>query len=119
MTSPSACGSPRAGAGPATEPAGRSSAKPVLDGQRPRGHSALVYLFTIVPTLALTAAVPLAWGWGLGWADVGLAVGFYLLSGFGVTVGYHRYFTHRAFTATRPLRNACLLYTSPSPRDRS
>ena len=29
-----------------------------------------------------------------------------LVSALGVTVGYHRYFTHRAFKATRPLRNA-------------
>jgi hypothetical protein len=31
----------------------------------------------------LVAAVPLAWGWGLTCLDVGLAVGFYSLSGFG------------------------------------
>ena len=53
-------------------------AKPVLDGVRPRGESALVYVFTLVPMLALVAAVPLAWGWGLSWVDVGVAVGFYL-----------------------------------------
>ncbi len=54
--------------------------------------------------LALLAAVPLVWGWGLSWLDVGLAVGFYLFSGLGVTVGFHRYFTHRAFKAKRGLR---------------
>jgi stearoyl-CoA desaturase (delta-9 desaturase) len=54
--------------------------------------------------LALLAAVPLARDWGLNWLDVGLAVGFYLLSGLGVTVGFHRYFTHRAFKAKRWLR---------------
>jgi stearoyl-CoA desaturase (delta-9 desaturase) len=80
-------------------------AKPVLDGRRPPGESALVYLFTLVPMLALVAAVPMTWGWGLSWLDVGLAVGFYLLSGLGVTVGFHRYFTHRAFKANRVLRN--------------
>ncbi|HVL86299.1 MAG TPA: acyl-CoA desaturase [Pseudonocardia sp.] len=80
-------------------------AKPVLDGRRPTGEAALVYVFTLVPMLALAAAVPLAWGWGLSWLDVGLAVGFYFLSGLGVTVGFHRYFTHRAFKANRGLRN--------------
>jgi stearoyl-CoA desaturase (Delta-9 desaturase) len=80
-------------------------AKPVLDGRQPPGESALVYFFTLLPMLALVAAVPMAWGWGLSWLDVGLAVGFYLLSGFGVTVGFHRYFTHRAFKANRVLRN--------------
>jgi stearoyl-CoA desaturase (delta-9 desaturase) len=83
----------------------RGGAKPVLDGRRPRGESVLVYAFTLIPTLALIAAVPLTWGWGLTWLDVGLAVSFYFLSGLGVTVGYHRHFTHRAFKANRGLRN--------------
>src|SRR5688572_6139062 len=83
----------------------RGGVQPILDGRRPPGESALVYVFTLVPMLALVAAVPLAWGWGLSWLDVALAVGFYLLSGFGVTVGFHRYFTHRAFKANRGLRN--------------
>ncbi|NMH95697.1 acyl-CoA desaturase, partial [Pseudonocardia bannensis] len=43
---------------------------------------------------------------GLGWVDVGLALGFYLVSGLGVTVGFHRYFTHGSFKANRPLRIA-------------
>jgi len=77
----------------------------MIDGWRPPGETALVYTFTLVPMLALVAAVPLAWGWGLSWLDVGLAVGFYYLSGFGVTVGFHRYFTHRAFKVNRGLRN--------------
>jgi len=79
--------------------------KPVLDGQRPRAERLLVGTFTVIPMLALVAAVPLAWGWGLSWTDIGLAAGFYLLSGLGVTVGFHRYFTHRAFKASRGLRN--------------
>ena len=65
--------------------------------------------------LALVAAVPLAWGWGLSWLDVGLAVGFYLVSGFGVTVGFHRYFTHRAFKASRGLRNGLGDRRQPRP----
>jgi stearoyl-CoA desaturase (delta-9 desaturase) len=66
-------------------------------------------VFLIVPFLALIAAVPFAWGWGLGWTDVGIAAGFYIVSSLGVTVGYHRYFTHGAFKAKRPLRIALAL----------
>ncbi|WP_037078017.1 acyl-CoA desaturase [Pseudonocardia spinosispora] len=79
--------------------------RPILDSPRPRAEQLLVGFFTVIPMLALIAAVPLAWGWGLSWLDVGLAVFFYFLSGLGVTVGFHRYFTHRAFTANRGLRN--------------
>ncbi|WP_132427376.1 acyl-CoA desaturase [Pseudonocardia endophytica] len=66
----------------------------------------MVYVFATVPALALVAAVPLAWGWGLSWLDVGLAVVMYVISMLGVTVGFHRYFTHGAFRARRGLRIA-------------
>jgi stearoyl-CoA desaturase (delta-9 desaturase) len=36
--------------------------------------------------------------------DAAIGIPMYVFSGLGVTVGYHRYFTHRAFTANRPLR---------------
>jgi len=87
-------------------PTAKAAAQPVLDGKQPRSESIIVHFFVILPMLALLAAVPLAWGWGLTWLDVGLAVGFYFLSGFGVTAGFHRYFTHRSFKANRGLRNA-------------
>ncbi|GAA3178228.1 acyl-CoA desaturase [Blastococcus jejuensis] len=63
-----------------------------------------LYTFVVVPFVALAAVVPAVWGWGLSWLDVGLAVGFYFFSLLGVTVGYHRYFTHGSFKAARPLR---------------
>ena len=54
----------------------------------------LVAVFVAVPFLALIAAVPLAWGRGLGWHDAVLAIAFYYISGLGISVGLHRYFTH-------------------------
>lgn len=63
-----------------------------------------LYVIVLVPFLALGAVVPAVWGWGLSWLDVGLAVGFYYLSLLGVTVGYHRHFTHASFKSRRPLR---------------
>ncbi len=63
-----------------------------------------IYFFSAVPLLAAAVAVPFAWGWGLTWLDLGLFAGFYLLTGLGVTVGFHRHFTHRAFKANRALR---------------
>ena len=80
--------------------------EPVLAGQKSAGELLLVKLFVVIPALALCAAVPFAWGWGLGWVDVGLAVFFYSLTCLGITVGFHRYFTHGAFTANRGLRIA-------------
>ncbi len=67
----------------------------------PKGTGAriLIAIFVGVPFLALLAAVPLAWGWGLGWHDIVIGGVFYVVSGLGVTVGFHRYFTHRSFKA--------------------
>jgi stearoyl-CoA desaturase (delta-9 desaturase) len=63
-----------------------------------------LYVFVIVPFLALAAIVPAVWGWGLSWTDVTLFVGFYFLTLLGVTVGYHRHFTHGSFKANKTLR---------------
>ena len=78
----------------------------MLSGEKTPFEMFLVKLFAVVPAVALVAAVPLAWGWGLGWADVGIAVFFYTFTSLGVTVGFHRYFTHGAFKANRALRIA-------------
>jgi stearoyl-CoA desaturase (delta-9 desaturase) len=74
----------------------------------------LVGVFVAVPFLALLAAVPLAWGWGLGWHDLVLAVTFYYLSGLGVSVGLHRYFTHGSFKAKRGFKVALAIAGSLS-----
>ena len=61
-------------------------------------------LLVIGPVVALAAAVPLLWGRAVRLSDVILATAFYLVSGFGVTVGYHRLFAHRSFRPARWLK---------------
>jgi stearoyl-CoA desaturase (Delta-9 desaturase) len=87
---------------------------PVIGGRQSRGETALVVAFVVVPLLALIGAVPIAWGWGLGWLDIALAAVFYCVSGLGVTVGFHRYLTHGAFKAKRMLRVALAVAGSMS-----
>jgi len=86
-----------------TRAKGRPETEPEL---KRRSERVLVGVFTAVPFLALAAAVPLAWGWGLTWTDVIIGAVFYVVAGLGITVGYHRYFTHGSFKAKRPLRIA-------------
>jgi len=92
----------------ATKPTPRypSGPKPIVDGEHSRGELVTIRIFLLAPFLALISVVVLVWGWGLSWLDIGIATGFYVVTTLGVTVGYHRYFTHGAFTATRPLRIA-------------
>ena len=69
-------------------------------------------IFITVPLLAVIAAIPVAWGGWLSWVDIGLAFFFYLITAIGITVGYHRYFTHRSFRAGRGVKIALALMGS-------
>jgi len=89
---------------PRTQPLPEIDAKP-----KSNGELILLVVFIVIPLLAVAAAIPFAWGWGMGWSDVAVLVLFYTISGLGITVGFHRYFTHGAFKANRPLRIALAL----------
>ena len=51
---------------------------------------AVTLAIVTVPFGGLAVAVWLAWGHGLRLADVLLAAAFYLVTGLGVTIGFHR-----------------------------
>jgi stearoyl-CoA desaturase (delta-9 desaturase) len=54
------------------------------------------------PFVALAAIAPLAWHTDLlNWSDIAVFALMYVVSGFGITVGYHRLLTHRAFQTHR------------------
>ena len=59
---------------------------------------------TVVPLALLGVAIWLAWGGTLHWQDLVVLLISYILTIVGVTVGYHRLFTHRSFKTSRPLR---------------
>jgi stearoyl-CoA desaturase (delta-9 desaturase) len=61
-------------------------------------------LFIVVPFLAVAAAVPVAWGGWLGWSDVLLFFVMYAVTGHGITVGYHRLFTHKSYKPNRAVK---------------
>ncbi|HEV2889212.1 MAG TPA: acyl-CoA desaturase [Frankiaceae bacterium] len=68
-------------------------------------QTALV-LFVVLPFAAVLASGFVLWGHGIGWVDVLIAVGMLEVAGHGITVGFHRYFTHGSFKAKRPLKIA-------------
>jgi len=79
---------------------------PVVDGRRTAFQHFMIYVFVALPMVALVAAVPLAWGWGVGWHDLVLLGVFHVIAVLGVTVGFHRHFTHKSFKAKPWLRVA-------------
>ena len=58
----------------------------------------LMYLLAVtLPFAGLLTAIGLLWPLGFGWAHLALLLSMYVLTGLGVTVGYHRLFTHKSF----------------------
>ena len=75
------------------------------DTQSRKEQVALAF-FIAVPFVAIAAAIPLAWGGWLSWTDVAIALVMYAISGHGVTVGFHRLFTHKSFKPNRAVKIA-------------
>jgi stearoyl-CoA desaturase (delta-9 desaturase) len=63
-------------------------------------------LVTVVPFLALGLVAWQAWESLLHWHDFVVFAIVYVLTGLGITVGFHRHFTHRAFATSKPVRAA-------------
>jgi len=64
-------------------------------------------LFDVLPFLGTLVALGLLFYRPIGGLELGLFFGMWLLTGLGLTVGYHRLFTHRAFATSLPV--SCLL----------
>jgi stearoyl-CoA desaturase (delta-9 desaturase) len=59
------------------------------------------------PFVVLAAVTPLAWRTDLlNWSDIAVFAVMYVVSGLGVTVGFHRLLTHRAFQTHKWLEYA-------------
>jgi stearoyl-CoA desaturase (delta-9 desaturase) len=75
--------------------------EPVLHETRDRLITGTV---TVVPFLALGIVGWQVWAELLHWRDIAVFAIVYLVTGLGVTVGFHRLFTHRSFATTPWMR---------------
>ncbi len=55
----------------------------------------------VLPFVGLIVAISLLWGIAFSWVYLVLLFVMYLISGLGITIGYHRYFTHKSFQTSR------------------
>jgi len=69
-----------------------------------RKEQVALAIFIVVPFLAVAAAVPVAWGGWLGWTDLAIMVVMYAVTGHGITVGFHRLFTHKSYKPNRAVK---------------
>ena len=76
-------------------------AAPVVDDVEPCEHETrdriITGTVTVVPVLCLFFVGWQVWGEWLGWNDIFVFLIMYVLTGLGITVGFHRMLTHRAF----------------------
>jgi len=76
--------------------------------QKPRARRPIVWgnvAFLLLMPLAAAIAVP--WyilGHGLTWVEVAACAFMWLVTGLSITAGYHRLFSHRAYSAPAPVR---------------
>jgi stearoyl-CoA desaturase (delta-9 desaturase) len=79
----------------------KDDVEPVSNQRRVRIITGIV---TVAPILSLVVLGWQLWSKALGWNDIFVFVLLYALTGFGVTVGFHRLLTHRGFKTNRPVR---------------
>jgi stearoyl-CoA desaturase (Delta-9 desaturase) len=69
-----------------------------------RAHKLVNLIGVPAPLVGLIVAVALLWDRAIGPLELGLMIALYVLTCLGVTLGYHRMFTHRAFESSRAFR---------------
>jgi stearoyl-CoA desaturase (delta-9 desaturase) len=58
----------------------------------------------VVPPLGVVAVGGALWGVAFHPGDLAIMGGMYVVCAFGITIGFHRYFTHKSFEARAPVK---------------
>ena len=91
-----------------SEPTRQGSADPFPFTHDPWYSKLAVLLIVFLPLAGLGYAIWRLWGHGIGPLQVSLLASFWAFTGLGISVGYHRMLTHRAFEA-KPVTRLLLL----------
>lgn len=73
------------------------------------GEKIAVLTVVVVPFIATIYAITLLWQRYVSWSDIALMIILYMITGLGITVGYHRLLTHRSFETHKPIKGAFLI----------
>ena len=59
----------------------------------------LVIALSLIPFVGIFGTIWYIWNFGIVWQEPLLLVIFWIITGLGITIGYHRLFSHRSFKA--------------------
>jgi stearoyl-CoA desaturase (Delta-9 desaturase) len=93
----------QAGVVPSSRPESPATAH-ALPHEASRAVRIATLVTIVLPVFGLIAGMALLWPLGFGWTSLGLLIGFYLITGLGITVGFHRFFTHKSFDTSRVMK---------------
>jgi stearoyl-CoA desaturase (Delta-9 desaturase) len=75
-------------------------------------QKAITLMIVVAPAVALGCVVPLLWGHAVNLTDIVMGMVLYVVTGFGITIGFHRQFTHGSFKSSRLLKIALAAFGS-------
>jgi stearoyl-CoA desaturase (delta-9 desaturase) len=77
--------------------------------EKPLSEKIFILLGVVGPLLATVYAIVQLWQRYVTWLDIALMLVFYLISGLGITIGFHRMLTHKSFETSKPLKALFLI----------
>jgi stearoyl-CoA desaturase (delta-9 desaturase) len=76
----------------------------IADAPMSRSQRVGLMVAVLLPLIGLGAAIGFLWGRGITWLELILFVAMYVITAGGITIGYHRLFTHSSFETPRFIR---------------
>jgi stearoyl-CoA desaturase (delta-9 desaturase) len=76
---------------------------PAQEGKVTTKVKVLTLMAVVLPPIALAIAIYYSWGGYFSWTDMAMLVVGYFMTSMGITIGYHRLYTHKSFEASAPV----------------
>ena len=76
---------------------------PAHEGKVTTKVKLLTLMAVVLPPIALAIAIYYSWGGYFSWTDMAMLVVGYFMTSMGITIGYHRLYTHKSFEASAPV----------------
>ena len=73
------------------------------------GEKIFVFIGVVGPFIATLYAITRLWQRYVTWSDIILMLVFYLISGLGITIGFHRMLTHKSFETSKYIKAMFLI----------